>query len=84
VHYREFTTVVELDGNTTHPVENREVDRARDNEVAERDEITLRYGWKSVAGGPCATAAQVGRVLVARGWKGRLRRCGPNCSAGVP
>jgi len=80
VRYAEFGTVVELDGNTTHPVENREVDRARDNEVAESAEVTLRYGWKSVAGAPCATAAQVGRVLANRGWQGRARTCGPDCS----
>ena len=61
VRYRKYLTVVELDGNATHPSEDRELDRARDNEVAERAEVTLRYGWKSVAGSPCATAAQVGR-----------------------
>ena len=79
VRYRKYLTVVELDGNATHPSEDRELDRARDNEVAERAEVTLRYGWKSVAGSPCATAAQVGRVLASRGWNGRLRGCGPAC-----
>ena len=80
VDYDGFTTVVELDGNAAHPIEDRELDRARDNEVAESAQVTLRYGWKSVAGSPCATAAQVGRVLASRGWQGHLRRCGPGCS----
>jgi len=81
VHYVEFTTIVELDGEAAHPAENRELDRARDNEVAEQAQTTLRYGWTSVVGSPCATAAQVGRVLMSRGWQGRLRRCGPGCPA---
>ena len=84
VRYRKFRVVVELDGNATHPEEDREADRPRDNEVAESSEITLRYGWKSVAGGPCQVAAQVGRVLVSRGWQGHVRGCGPTCSWGVP
>ena len=81
VQYEEFMTVVELDGNAAHPIEDRELDRARDNSVTESARVTLRYGWRSVAGSPCATAAQVGRVLTSRGWRGRLRRCGPTCSA---
>ena len=81
VDYEEYLTVVELDGNATHPSEDRELDRIRDNEVAESDRVTLRYGWASVVAAPCATAAQVGRVLASRGWRGRIRRCGPGCSA---
>ena len=81
VHYEEFMTVVELDGNAAHPIEDRELDRARDNAVTEMAQVTLRYGWTSVAGSPCATAAQVGRVLTSRGWRGRLQRCGPECPA---
>jgi len=80
VRYGKFGAVVELDGNATHPIEDRELDRARDNDVAETAQVTLRYGWKSVAGSPCATAAQVGRVLASRGWRGCVRRCGPDCS----
>jgi len=80
VRYRHFTTVVELDGNAAHPIEDRELDRARDNDVVETAQVTLRYGWRSVAGSPCETAAQVGRVLAARGWQGEVRSCGPDCS----
>ena len=81
VDYDEFSTVVELDGNAAHPIEDRELDRARDNAIAESARVTLRYGWKSVVGDPCGIAAQVGRVLASRGWQGRVRRCGPGCSA---
>jgi len=80
VRYTEFGTVVELDGNATHPSEDRELDRIRDNAVAESDEVTLRYGWASAVGRPCAVAAQVGRVLTSRGWAGPVRRCGPACT----
>ena len=79
VDYDEFTTVVELDGNAAHPIEDRELDRIRDNEVAEGARATLRYGWGAVVGAPCATAAQVGRVLASRGWQGGVRPC-PRCS----
>ena len=81
VRYRKFATVVELDGNAAHPIEDRELDRIRDNAVAEAAQVTLRYGWKSVVGAPCAVAAQVGRVLAGRGWNGTVRHCGPGCSA---
>ena len=84
VRYRRFRTVVELDGNAAHPVEDRDLDRARDNDITVAQEITLRYGWRAVAGAPCATAAQVARVLTNRGWQGRVRTCGPGCSAQTP
>ena len=79
VRYRRYRTVVELDGNAAHPAENRELDRARDNHVVEAGEVTLRYGWRAVAGAPCLAASQVGRVLASRGWQGHLRPCGSAC-----
>ena len=82
VRYLKYKTVVELDGNAAHPTETRELDRARDNDVAESAQVTLRYGWRAVAGTPCACAAQVGRVLTSRGWRGAVRRCSPDCAVG--
>jgi hypothetical protein len=79
VHYVKYRTVAELDGNAAHPIEHRELDRARDNDAVESSQVTLRYGWRAVAGSPCLTAAQVGRVLASRGWRGRLKRCGLGC-----
>ena len=79
VRYTPYATVIELDGNAAHPMERRELDRARDNDLAESAQVTLRYGWRAVAGTPCRTAAQVARVLTRRGWGGEVRRCGREC-----
>lgn len=79
VHYRAYGTVVELDGALTHPEENRHHDRARDNELAERGEVSLRFGWYECTAGRCRTAAQVARVLSLRGWPGQPTACEPGC-----
>lgn len=52
VRYRAWRLVVELDGRAVNPEDERELDDLRDNEVAARDERTLRYGWRSVIGSP--------------------------------
>jgi hypothetical protein len=80
IRYKRWRVVVELDGRASHPEEWREHDDLRDNEVLEVDgTVTLRYGWRAVAGSPCAVAAQVARRLGHHGWTGRLRPCGPDC-----
>ena len=80
--YKRWRVVVELDGRAAHPEEWRELDDLRDNEVLEADgAVTMRYGWRAVTGAPCEVAAQVARRLSSHGWPGRLRRCGPDCSA---
>ena len=82
VRYKRWRTVVELDGRAAHPDEWQEHDDLRDNEVHETDgTVTLRYGWRAVTGSPCEVAAQVARRLSLHGWRGRVRRCGPDCSA---
>jgi hypothetical protein len=81
VRYRRWKVVVELDGRAAHPDDERELDDIRDNEIAEREERTLRYGWRSVVSDSCRTAAQVGRVLAQNGWTGTLLECGPDCNA---
>jgi hypothetical protein len=83
VRYRRWKLIVELDGRGAHPAEERELDDLRDNEVAERGERTLRYGWRSVADTPCDTAAQVARLLTQNGWTGAPRPCGPTCTVAV-
>jgi hypothetical protein len=77
--YEEFAVVVELDGRAAHPEENRWRDKARDNAAAVDGQQTLRYGWADVRYQPCATAAQVARVLGAHGWQGRPRPCSYGC-----
>lgn len=85
VRYRKYVTLVELDGSAAHPAEEREADQLRDNDVVEQEGAApLRYGWAPVAGRPCQVAGQLARVLRRRGWKGRPRRCGPDCTLEFP
>ena len=82
VRYKRWRLLVELDGRAAHPEEWQERDDIRDNAALDDDgSVTLRYGWQSVTGSPCAVAAQVARRLGRHGWPGRVRRCGPTCSA---
>jgi hypothetical protein len=79
VRYEPFSTVVELDGREAHPVEESFRDLRRDNTGTVAGDRMLRYGWRDVAGRACEVAMQVGDVLHAQGWTGRLRQCGPAC-----
>lgn len=83
VRYRRWRLVVELDGRAAHPEDEREYDDLRDNEVATRDERTLRFGWRSVTTRPCVVAGQVADVLRLAGWPGAPVRCGPGCALDV-
>jgi len=80
--YREYGVVVELDGRLAHPIESQWKDKARDNAAAADGQQSLRYGWAHVKWAPCATAAEVARVLQSRGWQGRPRPCSPGCPVG--
>jgi hypothetical protein len=80
--YRDYGVVVELDGRLAHPIESQWKDQARDNAAAADGQQSLRYGWAQVRWEPCATAAEVARVLRRRGWKGRPRPCSPGCPVG--
>jgi len=77
--YRRYRLIVELDGRANHPDEQRWSDQRRDNAAAVEGVITLRYGWADVTERACETAREVGTALAARGWRGPLRRCGPDC-----
>lgn len=80
VRYRRWRLVVELDGRAAHPEDERELDDIRDNEVLQRQEATLRYGWRSVITHRCMVAVQVGGLLEQGGWPGPLKACGPGCT----
>lgn len=81
VLYREWGVAVELDGVVWHSDStSRARDMTRDLEAAVSGITTIRLGWSQVEDQPCRTAAQVGRVLAARGWRGTLRSCGPACA----
>ena len=85
VRYRKQRLVVELDGSAAHPVEARDRDDVRDNELVETEgTATLRYGWTAVADRACETAAQVARLLRQGGWTGTARPCGPGCPLPTP
>lgn len=79
VEYEAFRMVVELDGRLGHVDEGAFRDRRRDNAATMRGMVTLRYGWTDTTSTPCAVAAEVTRVLQARGWTGAARPCGPAC-----
>ena len=77
--YQGYALVVELDGRLAHPTESQWQDKRRDNAAAADGQQTLRYGWADITREPCATAAEVARVLRRRGWTGRPRPCSPGC-----
>lgn len=79
VRYTEYCTVVELDGQAAHPAESSGRDALRDNAGVAAGLATLRYGPRDVMARPCDLAVQVGGVLRRNGWRGSLRRCGPDC-----
>jgi hypothetical protein len=74
-----YGLVVELDGQASHPDEQRWRDKHRDNAAAADGLATLRYGWADVTERACETAAEIGQVLRLGGWPGPLRTCGPAC-----
>ncbi|HEX2804824.1 MAG TPA: hypothetical protein VHN80_01470, partial [Kineosporiaceae bacterium] len=83
VRYRRWAVVVELDGLEAHPAERAFRDRSRDNAVVVSGQVSLRYGWREVAGDPCGIASELCRVLRSRGWDGKARPCGPDCTLEV-
>jgi hypothetical protein len=82
VLYEEYLVVVEVDGAAAHPAEDRWLAAHRDNAGAADGTITLRYSWADIITRPCQVAAEIGAVLLRRGWPGALRRCGPACRLG--
>lgn len=81
LRYEPFGVVAELDGRAAHPETGAFRDRQRDNAAARSLELALRYGWHEVIGDPCGCAGELARLLRARGWAGRPRRCGAACGA---
>jgi very-short-patch-repair endonuclease len=81
--YRPYRLCVELDGQQSHPDDQRWLDVRRTNSVTAQGIITLRYGWTDVNHRSCPTAGQIGSVLTNLGWPGRLRPCGPACTASL-
>lgn len=80
VDYDEFGLVIELDGQSFHQGARGQDDLERDALVALDHRVTLRLGWRQVVDRGCATAAQVAKLLTARGWRGQPRPCSPECA----
>lgn len=87
--YEEFDIVIEVDGRLGHEAwSSRVSDGRRDRQLAGRaGRWTSRVFWSDVAVTPCATAREVGDLLLARGWRGNVSACRrPDCTvrAGSP
>lgn len=81
VEYVGYDVVVELDGRLGHEkYADRAADIVRDAGAAQAGKITTRAGYRQVLSDTCGTAQGVAELLRARGWSGRLARCGLNCS----
>jgi hypothetical protein len=80
VGYDAYGLLVEPDGRLGHDGAGRFRDMNRDNRFVLGGLTTLRYGWFDVVDHPCLVAAQVGHVLLARGWLGLPVRC-ERCAA---
>jgi hypothetical protein len=84
VLYDDAAVAVELDGRLGHESNrDRWDDMDRDLDAAVDALLTVRLGWRHAEREPCRTAVRLGLVLRARGWPGRPRRCGPDCSVEV-
>jgi len=82
VEYVGLHTVVELDGRVGHTTAlDRWADLERDLLGARHGDLTVRIGWLQTLE-PHRLADGLGALLVARGWAGRARPCGPDCSIG--
>jgi hypothetical protein len=80
IEYLGFDVIAELDGRLGHEsYADRSDDMDRDNVAAREQKQTTRVGYRQAMVTPCATAQVVGDLLRARGWRGSLRRCGPDC-----
>lgn len=80
-HYERYALCVETDGRAAHPDDRRWADTRRDNVLAATGITTMRYGWDDIVSRPCEVAREIADALTNRGWTGRIRPCGPDCTA---
>lgn len=79
VEYVDQRVIVELDGRLGHSAaDDRWADLDRDVSAVVSHRITIRLGYGQVLQ-PCRVATALAQVLIARGWAGRPRPCGPDC-----
>lgn len=84
-YYEQYHLCVELDGQSSHPPEQKWQDADRDNDNVLRDDVeTLRFGLRDVTSRRCERAAELAALFIRRGWDGvSLRPCGPGCQVRV-
>jgi hypothetical protein len=82
--YDRYKLCVELDGQSSHPPEQKWRDADRDNDNVFRDDVrTVRFGMRDVTVRRCARAARLAALLMRRGWDGAgLHPCGADCRVG--
>jgi hypothetical protein len=80
-HYERYRLCVELDGQSSHPPEQKWRDTDRDNDNIFHDDVeTVRFGLRDVTTRRCAQAARLAALFMRRGWDGSgLCPCGPDC-----
>lgn len=80
-HYERYRLCVELDGQSSHPPEQKWRDAYRDNDNVFRDDVqTLRFGLRDVTEHRCTHAARLAGLFMRRGWDGSgLHPCGAGC-----
>jgi predicted transcriptional regulator of viral defense system len=83
VYYAEYLAVVELDGRTAHPDEQRGKDNHRDVVASAQGIQTSRYKWSDIDQHACETAVLQAKVLRERGWQGVPVPCGTGCPVAV-
>jgi very-short-patch-repair endonuclease len=79
VYYAEYRAIVELDGRSAHPEEQRGKDNHRDVVASTQGIQTSRYDWDDVNEHACETAVLQAQVLRERGWQGVPVPCEPGC-----
>jgi hypothetical protein len=80
-HYERYWLCVELDGQSSHPPEQKWRDADRDNDNIFHDGAeTVRFGLRDVTTRRCVQAANLAALFMRRGWDGSgLHPCGPDC-----
>jgi very-short-patch-repair endonuclease len=80
-YYDRYRLCVELDGQSSHPPEQKWHDADRDNDNLFADGVqTVRFGVRDVTVRRCAQAGRLAALLMRRGWDGAgLRPCGAGC-----
>ena len=80
-YYDRYGVCVELDGQSSHPAEQKWRDADRDNDNLFHDGVeTVRFGLRHVTTQRCTQAAKLAALLMQRGWDGSGRHpCGAHC-----